>query len=879
MLELLNKDLNGEKSKDIIGLTSDEVEFKQKQFGKNIFQKRKKPSALKIFNNQFKDILVLILIAATGISALIGEIYDAITILIIVLINAIIGFIQEYKTEKTLISLDKLTAPTANVYRDGTLQNIPAEEIVIGDVIKIKTGDRIPCDAYILEENLLSCDESVLTGESNPVSKSKRNGEKYFEELNLDYMVYLGCTVTRGNATIVCTSIGHQTQMGKVSNILNDITPSPTPLQIKLAELSKILAFICLIVCSIVTVAGIIRGENPFDMLMTGIAIAIAAIPEGLPATVTIALALAVSRMAKQKALARKLHSVETLGCATYICTDKTGTLTQNKMSVYNISTINESYDTKKDNKNKSVLIDNKKALVNPLEHYDLYELVRCSVACNNARVDKNEINVRDRGKIKSRYKTSGEPLEVALKLLGADNNIDELSEGFFRISEIPFESENKKMSVCVKDSKGQIITYIKGALDVLLNNCEYYYDENSIKKLTPDKILLVNNKRDALSKKGLRVIAFSKVINQKSIFLGIAGLIDPLRPEIKSSVTLCKKAGIKVIMLTGDHLLTATEIAKQSGIISDDSEAINASYIEKIDDDELKEILKTKKVFARVSPIIKLRIIKTLRDMGEVVAMTGDGVNDAPAIKESSVGISMGAGTDVTKSASDITLIDDNFKTIVMATKNGRGIYQNIRKFVRYLLSCNIGEVCVMFLGILMGLPMVLFPVQILLVNLVTDGLPAVALGLEPVGNEVMNMPPRKSDESFLSNGLLSTIVFRGIFIGLCTLAVFVLALSLGEGEAVARTSALFTLILSQLIHVFECKSERKSLFKINPFDNIFLIVATLLSFITLIIVIYVPSVAVIFKTVPLSFKMLLISVVSAFLVPIFSALIKKIK
>ena len=881
MLDILEQNKIDNKE-NMTGLSSDEAKRRQKLYGKNQLEKPKKPNVLKIFGNQFKDILVIILLCATVVSVLVGEIYDAFTITIIVALNSIIGFIQEFRTERTLMSLEKLAAPTAKVYRDGKLVKIPSEDMVIGDVFEVETGDRIPCDAYIKEQNFLSCDESILTGESKAVSKKARENENFFADLNLPYMLYMGGVVTRGNAVAEVTSIGKDTQMGKVGSMLHSIEAGETPLQTKLKSLSKVLAIICMAVCVIVTTAGIIRGENVFTMLMTGITIAIAAIPEGLPAAVTIALALAVSRMLKKNALVRRLHSVETLGSATVICTDKTGTLTENKMKVSELSTIENDFEIRDSNGNGVLYLKGESIKAEPIALPSLYEMLRCGVACNNAKITiKEELignNTRNRRNILKTYETSGDPLEAAMKIAGLAANITQEGEEFKRLFEDPFESEKRKMTVRVEDKSGLEIEYTKGALDVIIDNCEYYFQGKEIKQLGLSEIKLIEQKRDEMSKNGLRVIAFSEVVGGKCIFLGIMGLLDPLRPEIKRAIALCKRAKIKVIMLTGDHKLTACEIAKRAGIIKSNDEALNGSEIDGMDDEELNIALKKVRVLSRVSPAHKLRIVRILKGNGEIVAMTGDGVNDAPAIKEASVGIAMGSGTDVTKSVSDITLLDDNFKTIVMAVKNGRGIFLNIRKFVRYLLSCNIGEVCVMFIGILMGLPIVLLPAQILLVNLVTDGLPAVALGLEPVDDDILHKPPRKPDDNFFSGGLLSKIVFRGIFIGLCTLASFVMALALGQGEPVARTCALFTLVLSQLIHVFECKSEEKNLLKIRILNNWFLIFSVVASLIVLLIVIYVPAFAVIFSTVPLNIKMLLISIACAVMVPLLSIVISKL-
>lgn len=871
MPELLKKDFT---DKYDTGLSSQEAARRLKEGGANILKKPKRRSRLKIFVNQFHDVMTLILIAGAVISAFLGEIYDAYTILVIVFLNAFLGFFQEYKTEKTLQSLEKMTAPTAKVYRDKTLTTINAENMVEGDVFEIESGDRVPCDAYILSSKSLMCDESVLTGEAVPCEKKENLSDTEYDALNLSHIVYMGCIVTKGSARCKAVLTGERTQMGKVSQMLSEIDTEPTPLQRKLAELGKILAAICIGVCIVVTLAGILRGEPVFDMLMTGITIAIAAIPEGLPATVTIALALAVRRMLRKNALVHKLHSVETLGCASVICSDKTGTITQNKMTVTDVSTFDNrfcvegtGYNTKGDFTRNGERIDAR-------DFEDLKALLTGCAVCNNAKIKEKAIS-RNRGQM---YDLEGccigDPTEIALLIAArkariTGNNIE-------RIDEIPFDSQTKLMSVTVREN-AECVTYIKGAPDVLVPMCNYYQSGIMYNELSQRGKGIILSRNEQYADNALRVLAVAKKVGDKTIFLGLVGMIDPPRKEAKRAIKICQQANIKTVMITGDHKTTACAIARQAGILKDDMKALSGNELAKMTDDELLSDIENIAVFARVNPSDKLRIVRAFRQKGHICAMTGDGVNDAPAIKEADIGVSMGiSGTDVTKSSADVILLDDNFATLVDAVYQGRTIYSNIRKLVRYLISCNIGEVVTMFAGIVMGLPMVLLPTQILLVNLVTDGLPAIALGLEPCDQSVMLKKPRKSDDSFFSDSLLSKIIFRGIFIGLCTLMSFSLTLRLGVDVSVARTSALFTLVLSQLVHVFECKSEEKSIFRIPLFDNLWLVGAVLLSMCVLALTIFIPYLSVIFDTVPLSKIQLLISTLCAVAVPIVSAIFR---
>ncbi len=871
-----------------IGLSEEQAEESLDINGYNRLAEAKKNNTMKIFMGQFKDVLVMILLVSTVVSVILGEIYDAVTIILIVLINAILGFIQEFRTEKTLEALKNMTAPTAKVFRNDVLTEIPAAEIVPEDVFEIEAGDRVPCDGVIISSKGLFADESILTGEAVAVEKTTGGIISKTDTLNLPHMAYMGTVITKGNARCKAVATGMKTQMGKVSGMLDEIEEEDTPLQKKLAELGKIVAVICIVVCIIVFLAGVIRGEPIFDMLMTGITIAIAAIPEGLPATVTIALALAVGIMLRKNALVHKLHSVETLGCASVICSDKTGTITENKMTVTKIAILNREFDVLGSGYKIAGEIQDKGIKADLNKYPPLKELLTCSVLCNNAQISRFKTNgVRNLQTSISRgeWVTVGDPTEIAMLVSSAKIGVtqDSLKDTFKRVDEIPFDSETRCMKVIVENTSGEKICYAKGALDVILAQCDYILTQNGVVPLSQHFRAEIIQKNDELARKALRVLAFaSKSLSSNGsdtgsslTFIGLMGMLDPPRAEAKRAIRICAKANIKTVMITGDHKVTACAIATQAGIMKEDSLAMTGEELSRLSDEKLAEVIEKVAVFARVNPADKLRIVRAFKKKGHVVAMTGDGVNDAPAIKEADIGVSMGiSGTDVTKQAADVILLDDNFATLVSAVEQGRTIYSNIRKFVRYLLSCNIGEVITMFLGIIMGLPMVLLPTQILLVNLVTDGLPAVALGLEPIEESVMHKSPRKSTDGFFSNGLMSRIVFRGILIGLGTLGSFVAMARLGYNLNVCRTAALFTLVMSQLMHVFECKSEEKSIFSVPYLNNLFLIFAVIISAAVLGAALYIPALQLVFSTVPLSFNQLATATIFAVIVPLLSSI-----
>ena len=871
-----------------MGLTEKEAAERLKTEGENVFGESRKAVPVKIFLGQFRDVMVMILLAATVVSVLLGEISDAVTIILIVLLNAILGFVQEYRTEHTLEALRSMTSPTAKCWRDGKLTEIDAAKLVTGDIIELEAGDRIPADGVVLKAAGFFTDESILTGESTAVGKTAGDTADRDNSLNKPNIVYCGASAVKGTCRAEVIATGKNTQMGRISEMLTDIDSEATPLQKRLAELGKVVAIICLVVCAAVFGAGVLRGENVFDMLMTGITIAIAAIPEGLPATVTIALALAVSRMLKQKALVNKLHSVETLGCTSVICSDKTGTITENKMTVTELSTESEKYSfSGMGYRVSGAVTKGENIAVNPMTEKALTEALRCGVVCSTAEISAQETpKSRNRGVLagKGEWKVTCDPTEAALLIAAAKAGItrDSLSGNYRVTEEYPFDSETRFMAVhCRCGSEKRI--YFKGAEEVLLPRCSQYMDENgSTVPMTAAVRRELEEKASDMSDRALRVLALAVCTSESFapdrgnlVFLGFAGMTDPPREEAKTAIRKCASASVKTVMITGDHKNTAVAVAKKAGLLKG-GKAITGAELDMLTDEELDRDIGKYTVFARVEPVHKLRIVKSFKRRGEIVTMTGDGVNDAPAVKEADVGVAMGVtGTDVTKQAADVILMDDNLATLVNAVEQGRCVYSNIRKFVRYLLSCNIGEVLTMFLGIVMGMPIILLPVQILLVNLVTDGLPAVALGMEPPESDIMSRPPRRSGEGFFAGGLMWKIVIRGIFIGLSTLASFTTVMRLGGSVEACRTAALITLVASQLIHVFECRSEHKSIFRMNPFGNMKLVGAVLLSVAALAAAVMIPQLQLVFSTVTPDTMQLLIALGFSFAVPVLTSLI----
>lgn len=827
------------------GLSSKEAEKRIKNFGLNELKHHNRASAMKIFLSQFNDFIVWVLIAATIISGVIGDRADAVTILIIVIINAILGFVQEFRTEKSLEALKELAAPTCKVLRDSGIKIINSIYLTIGDVVILEAGDRIPADGFFIESSAIVVDESLLTGESVGVNKESSHYKINSKESKKSNEGFMGTTVVKGRGMFKVDCIGMDTEMGKIADLIQNIEEEKSPLNKKLDSLGKILVVICIIICAIVTIMGIIRGNDITEMFLLGVSLAVAAIPEGLAAIVTVSLALGVSRMLKKNALVRKLPAVETLGCTSVICSDKTGTLTQNKMTVKEIYLNGRIHELEKE------------------KLMDYSKFMKALVYCNDCNYDFTKKNISEA--------LHGDPTEIALINMFFDNtkDLESFEMKAARVFDIPFDSTRKMMSVIVKED-GKETCYVKGAPERVIEKCDFILENNKLKPFTYQKKKQVIDFITAMSSRALRCIAAAykeehltrgEKLEQNLIFLGVAGSIDPPREEAGDAVLKCKLAGIKPIMITGDHQNTALAIAKSLNICSTAEQVMTGAEIEEISDLELEGKIKKIRVFARVSPNHKLRIVRAFKKKGNIVAMTGDGVNDAPAIKESDIGVAMGiSGTDVTKEASSMILMDDNFSTIVAAIEEGRIIYDNIRKFIRYLLSCNLGEVLTMFLATVFYLPNPLSPIQILLVNLATDGLPAIALGVDPPEQDIMRQQPREKKESIFARGLVEKIVIRGSLIGLCTLLSFMTGRVYKMNLETCRTLALCTLVMSQLIHVFECRSERHSIFQIKLFTNPYLVGAVLISVTLICSVLYVPFLQNVFHTVALSLSQWLI-------------------
>lgn len=748
------------------GLTRQQVWEKQQKQGKNQLESGHKTNLAALFFSQFKDVMILILGVATVISVFMGEGAEAITILLIVLVNALLGFFQELRTEKTLEALEQLSAPAALVIREGQKQQIDAQELVEGDIVLLNTGNRIPADCKLLEGRHLSCDESMLTGESVPVHKKEGDS------------LYMGCAVSQGYGKGIVTKIGMQTEMGKIAGLVQEAQEPPTLLQQRLKQLGTVVAAACVVICLAVAALGWLQGGDLLQMLLTGVSLAVAAIPEGLPAIVTIVLALSTGRILKRGAVIRKLHAVETLGCASVICSDKTGTITENRMKVCNVW-IYDKFLPQPSQKGKETLLEK--------EFWQAVAL--CSGLSDN-----------------------GNPTESAL-VAAAKEHFSLPKDSVQLIDENPFDSTRKRMSVLVK-FQGEKKFYCKGAPDILLDRCSSIWTEKGKLPLTQADKGKIRMVLEWMAGQALRVIAITTGSPEKGeqqlCLLGFAGLIDPPRPQVAPAVALCRQAGIRPVMITGDHRDTAAAIAAQVGIWQQGDRVLTGAQLDAMSQQDLVQCCQEVSVYARVTPAHKLRIVKAYQAAGKVTAMTGDGVNDAPALRQADIGVAMGkSGTDVTRQAAGVVLLDDNFATIVSAVEEGRVIYQNIRRFIRYLLTSNLGEVTGMLFVILMGLPVSLLPIQILLVNLFTDGLPAIALGMEPPAKGLMHHPPRPKEESLFAHGLTKTILLRGILLGALSSAVYAGSLYVGADLQTARSACFLTIVFSQMLHIFECRGK----------------------------------------------------------------------
>tara|TARA_Y100000310_G_scaffold345817_1_gene470427 strand:+ start:7011 stop:9674 length:2664 start_codon:yes stop_codon:yes gene_type:complete len=847
------------------GLSDAEAKKRLEKYGKNKIKEGKKISKLAIFLNQFKSFLIIILLIATVISFFIGEVIDAIVILIIVIFNAVFGYVQEFKAEKSIEALKKLTALKTIVIRNGKEKEVHSEELVPGDIVVIDTGTKIPADVRLIEAIELDVLESSLTGESTPVVKDVALLKGKVAIADQKDMAFSSTIVTRGKGKGVVVKTGMQSEIGKIAKMIEDTKEELTPLQVKLDDLGKKIGIAVIIICififalkvftSLKTTPSLLANIN--ESFMVAIALAVAAIPEGLPAVVTISLALGIQRMVKKNALIRKMPSVETLGSTNVICSDKTGTLTKNEMTVRKIFCNNKvveatgmGYEPK-----GSFLLDKNK--FDPKEFRLLFEI---GALCNNAKLVKQ----------KNKWSIIGDPTEACLLASARKAGLmeDKLNKAYARVKEIPFSSETKRMTTIHK-VRGKEVAYVKGAPDIILKHCSKVYDKGRVRKIKPKDRKAILEANESFASDALRVLGFAyKPVKGKDyekglIFVGLQGMIDPPRKEAKESILKCEEAGIRVIMITGDHKATAMAVAGELGIKGD---AVAGEELDSISDKDFNKLIEQISIYARVNPEHKMRIVNTLKKKGNIVAMTGDGVNDAPALKKADIGVSMGiTGTDVAKEASDMVLTDDNFSSIVNAVEEGRGIYSNIKKFFAFLLSGNLGEVMIIFLAIMFGWPLPLTAIQILLINLVTDGLPAIALGADPFEPNAMKSKPRDKKEP-IYKGLNHFIFYYPIIMITTCLGLFYYVYTTSGNLAKAQTIAFLTIAMFELYQAFASRSTKFSSFKVGIFKNKFLVGAVLISLGVTIAVIYVPFLQPLFDTFPISFmEFLMVAVLSS--------------
>lgn len=865
------------------GLPKAEARRRLKLFGPNQLAEAPQQPLLLMFFRQFQDFMVGILLAATVISFFLGEYLDAITIIAIIILNGVLGFIQEARAERSLAALKELASPMARVIRDGVQEMVPAAQLVPGDVVLLEAGDRVPADLRITAANRLEAEESALTGESVPVGKTpqtlraKGQGVSDIPLGDRKNLAFMGTSIVSGTGRGIVVMTGMNTEIGRIAHLINEAETTKTPLQSRLEQMGRILVAVALLLTLVVIAAGVWHGQDLLTMFLTGVSLAVAAIPEGLPAIVTIALALGVQRMVKRNAIMRKLPSVETLGCATVICSDKTGTLTQNKMTVTNLWHSGKSFVVSGSGYEPNGDISHQGKAVEIRRDETMRQLLRVAERCNNASLVQEQQTERKRLRLSTQaanWKVLGDPTEGSLLVLAAKGRQMAGGDALFprgeRVDELPFDSERKMMSVVERTADGSLTLLTKGAVEALLPRCRHILWQGQVQPLTDSLRELVLSQTEVMANQALRVLGFAckplpryvrgeaaSRLEADLVFIGLAGMIDPPREEVAEAISICRKAGIKTVMITGDHKVTAEAIARRIGLLRGREEVVEGRDLNEWSDEELVARVEQVAVYARVSPEHKLRIVRALQTRGHVVAMTGDGVNDAPAIKSADIGVAMGiTGTDVTKEAADLILRDDNFSTIVAAVEEGRNIYDNIRKFIRYLLASNVGEILVMFFAMLLGLPLPLVPIQILWVNLVTDGLPAMALGVDPAEKDTMDQKPRSKNEQIFARGLGWKIVSRGVLIGLTTLGAFWLTLREQPDDLVhAQTVAFATLVMAQLIHVFDCRSEH-SVFHRNPLENKYLVLSVLSSLLLVLFVIYIDFLQPIFKTTDLTLR-----------------------
>ncbi len=861
------------------GLSAEEVRLRQEKYGPNELVERGRKSPWKILWEQLTGIMVVILIIAAVVSLILHEPVDAVAILAIIILNTVLGFTQEYRAEKAMAALKKMAIAHVRVRRDGRIQEISATELVPGDVFLLEAGNSIPADARVVESANLRAQESILTGESEPVDKSTKGIDR--DNLPLGDRVnvlYMGTAITFGRGSAVVTGTGMQTELGHIADLIQGVGSEATPLQRRLAQLGRGLAMVALGIVALVFVIGLVRGSEIRELILTSISMAVAAVPEGLPAVVTIALALGAQRMLKRSALIRKLPAVETLGSVTVICSDKTGTLTQNRMTVTLIDIAGHRMDFQEEMRSYSPTLQRGDETLNPVlssQPDTIPFLLACSALCNDASLEENPNH-------KGSLMAMGDPTEGALVIAAAHAGIwkEKLEKLMPRAGEAPFEFDRKRMTTvhplpldpipdpflplwtwkeCQPGALPPFIGITKGAVDGLLDCCTQVWDGSQVTDLNDEWLKRIAHSNDELAGKGMRILGVAfrlltevaqkpEELEQNLIFIGLMAMIDPARPEVKDAVAVCQAAGIRPMMITGDHPLTAVYIGKLLGFTSND-EVLTGQDLGDLSLEELSEKVKTTSIFARVSPEHKLKIVNALQNQGHIVAMTGDGVNDAPALKKADIGVAMGiTGTDVSKEAADMVLLDDNFSTIVAAVEEGRRIYDNIRKFIKYVLTSNAGELWVMLAAPFLGMPLPLLPLQILWVNLITDGLPGLGLTIEPVEEKAMHRPPYNPKENIFARGMGVDIFWIGLLVGAACLGLGYWAWS--TGSAYWQTMVFTSLTLGQMGNVLALRTESESVFRKGLFSNRAVAGAVVLTILLQMAVVYVPFLQGVFKT-----------------------------
>ena len=847
--DLVLKHLDTSKS----GLEADEVSRRFEKDGPNEISGKKATPAWEILLNQFKNFLIIILLAAAIVSAVVGSPTDAFVIVLIVVLAAILGFVQEYRAGKDIEALKRMTAPTAAVIRGGVEGEIPARDIVVGDIVVFRSGDRIAADCRLIEAVNLRVDESALTGESVTVGKNTAVLEEKTSLGDRRNMVFMGTTITEGRGTGAVTATGMNSEFGKIGGMLSEIESVRTPLQKNLDRLGRWIGTLTLLVVGLVSLLGVIRGYDAIEMFVWGVALAVAAVPEALPAVVTVGLALGVRRMVKRHALVRQLPAVETLGATTVICTDKTGTLTQNKMTVRKVYTAGRIFTVTGVGYAPEGSFQHNNKTVDPAQHKTLERVLTIGALCNDSTVSKTE----------NGWQITGDPTEGALVVAAAKAGLvkSELNSSNERVNEIPFSSERKQMTT-IHDTIDGHYAYSKGAPEVILGKCTRYSTETGEKELDKETIEEILREGYGMAEQGQRVIAtaYKKLpgkeadadnLESELVFAGLIGMIDPPREEAKMAIETCKNAGINTVMITGDHLLTAKAVAAELGLLNEKSMVLSGEELDEMNDYDFEKIVEKIQVYARTDPSHKLRIISALQKMGHVVAMTGDGINDAPALKKADIGVAMGiTGTDVSKEASDMILTDDNFASIVSSVEEGRNIFKNIRNFITYGLAIHIAEVLVVLATMLAGLPLPLIAIQILWINLVTDGLPPLTLSLEPPEKQIMNQQPRSKGEGIITTRVLFYSSLIGIIMTIQAVAIFLWHID----DLVRAQSMVFTIIvIASMFNALNWRSERQSFFTLNPLTNKPLLYAIATTILLQLAVLYTPLTS-IFHTTPLN-------------------------